>query len=129
MRGCACQNNSPSDTFIIISIEMGKSSRTHIGTPIRCFTGITISYTHIPKYHSACRFFLPLNFKTTWNLDFLREIALCSRNFQNVQLRLDFVEIWWFYRHSDFTWIHILVSSNGQKNAIFGNFRASEFWF
>ena len=29
---------------------------------------------------------------------------LCSRNFQNVKLRLDFVEIWWFHHHSDFTW-------------------------
>ena len=28
--------------------------------------------------------------------------SLCSRNFQNVKLKLDFVEIWSFYRHSDF---------------------------
>ena len=30
--------------------------------------------------------------------------SLCSRNFQNVKLRLDFLEIWSFYRHSAFTW-------------------------
>ena len=24
-------------------------------------------------------------------------VSLCSRNFQNAKLRLDFVEIWWFY--------------------------------
>ena len=42
-------------------------------------------------------------------------IGLCSRNFQNVKLRLDFVEIWWFYRHSDFAWNHILANSNGPK--------------
>ena len=30
--------------------------------------------------------------------------ALCSRNFQNVKLRLDFVDIYQFYRHSDFAW-------------------------
>ena len=29
--------------------------------------------------------------------------ALCSRNFQNVKLRLDFVEIQSFYRHQNFT--------------------------
>ena len=31
-------------------------------------------------------------------------VPLCSRNFQNVKLRLDFVEIWWFYCQSDFAW-------------------------
>ena len=36
--------------------------------------------------------------------------ALCSSNFQNVKLRLDFVEIWSFYRHSDFTWNHKLMN-------------------
>ena len=44
--------------------------------------------------------------------------ALCSRNFQNVKLRLDFVEIWSFYRHSDFTWNHILGNSNSPKMLI-----------
>ena len=29
--------------------------------------------------------------------------SLCSRNFQNVKLKLDFVEIWSLYRHYDFT--------------------------
>ena len=29
-------------------------------------------------------------------------LPLCSRNFQNVKLRLDFVEIGSFYCHSDF---------------------------
>ena len=33
----------------------------------------------------------------------LVKIALCSRNFQNVKLRLDFFEIKSFYRHSNFT--------------------------
>ena len=42
-------------------------------------------------------------------------IALCSRNLQNVKLRLDFVEIWSFNRHSDFTWNQILVNSNSPK--------------
>ena len=41
--------------------------------------------------------------------------ALCSRNFQNVKLRLDFVEIWLIYRHSDFTWNQILANYNGPK--------------
>ena len=43
------------------------------------------------------------------------EYALCSRNVQNVKLRIDFAKIWLFYRHSDFTWNQILVNSNGPK--------------
>ena len=38
---------------------------------------------------------------------------LCSRNFQKVKLRLDFVEIWSFYRHSNFTPYQMLANSNG----------------
>ena len=37
-------------------------------------------------------------------------ITLCSRNFQNVKIRHDFV-----YHHSDFTWNHILGNSNNPK--------------
>ena len=44
--------------------------------------------------------------------------ALCSKNFQNVKWRLDFVEIWSFYCHSDFMWNQILVNSNGPKMLI-----------
>ena len=47
--------------------------------------------------------------------DLQTTIALCSRNFQNVKLRLDIVEMWSFYRHSDFTWNHILGNSNSPK--------------
>ena len=53
-------------------------------------------------------------------------IALCSRNFQNVKLRLYFAEILSFHCHSDF-----YVKSNFGEfrcsiNVIFGNFRDSE---
>ena len=41
--------------------------------------------------------------------------ALCSRNFQNVKLKLDFVKIWWFYRHSDFAWNQIWPNLKGPK--------------
>ena len=41
--------------------------------------------------------------------------ALCSRNFQNVKLRLDFVEILSFYRLSNFTWNTVFANSNGPK--------------
>ena len=41
--------------------------------------------------------------------------ALCSRNFQNVKLRLDFVRIWSYYCHSNFSWNWILANSNGPK--------------
>ena len=56
----------------------------------------------------------------------VRSSALCSRNFQNVKLRLDFLEIWQIYLHSDFTWNPILVNWNGPKmsflNFDFGKF-------
>ena len=45
-------------------------------------------------------------------------VSLCSRNFQNVKLRLDYVEIWLFYRHSDFTWNQILANLNGPKMSV-----------
>ena len=45
----------------------------------------------------------------------LLQNALWSRNFQKVKLMHDFVEIWSFYRHSDFTWNHISANSNGPK--------------
>ena len=41
--------------------------------------------------------------------------ALCSRNFQNVKIKLDFVEIWSIYNHFDFTRNQILANSNGPK--------------
>ena len=41
--------------------------------------------------------------------------TLCTRNFQNVKLRLDFVDIWSFYCHSDFKWNQILTNSYGPK--------------
>ena len=59
--------------------------------------------------------------------------APCFRNFQKVKLRLGFVEIWSFYRHSDFTRNQILANSNCLKmsflailetlNLEFGKFR------
>ena len=50
-----------------------------------------------------------------WYLFASSKNALCSRNFQNVKLRLDFVEIRSFYRHSYFTWNPTLANSNGPK--------------
>ena len=62
--------------------------------------------------------------KISWNYEWMSEkFSLSSRNFQNGNLRLGFVELWSFCCHSDFTWIQILVNSNIQKNVIFGNFR------
>ena len=55
--------------------------------------------------------------------------TLCSRNFQNVKLRLDFVEIWSFYLHSDFTWNPILANSNGPKILILTIFKGLNFYF
>ena len=56
-------------------------------------------------------------------------ISLCSRNFQNVKLRLDFVEIWSFYRHSDFTWNQIWVNSNGIRMSFLATSKPLNFEF
>ena len=58
---------------------------------------------------------------SSWNqqmkslMKYFPPLALCSRNFQNVKLWLDFVEIWSFYRKSDFTWNQYLVDLNSPK--------------
>ena len=59
------------------------------------------------------------------------DLSLCSRNFQNVKLRLDFVEIWSFYHHSDFTWNPILVNSNCPEMSLLAilDSGGSAFWF
>ena len=53
----------------------------------------------------------------SYKIDFECEnqFALCSRNFQNVKLRIDFVQLQSFYHHSNFTWNHILGNSNSPK--------------
>ena len=67
---------------------------------------------------------------TVWkSRKFTLHFSLCSRNFQNVKLRLDFVEIWSFYRHSDFTWNHILGNSNSPKMLILTILEALTFDF
>ena len=55
--------------------------------------------------------------------------TLWSKNFQNVKLRLDFVEIWSFYCHSDFMWNRILVNSNGPKILFLAIFEVLNFHF
>ena len=47
--------------------------------------------------------------------NFKESPALCSRNFQYMKLRLAFVQILSFYRHSDFLWNHILGNSSSPK--------------
>ena len=55
--------------------------------------------------------------------------TLCSRNFQNMKLRLDFVEVWSFYRHSAFMWNHILGNSNSPKMLILTILKVQNFCF
>ena len=45
-----------------------------------------------------------------------------------MKLRLDFAEVWLFYRHSDFTWNQIWVNSNSLKMSFLAIFRDSELW-
>ena len=64
-----------------------------------------------------------------WHMNLKLIISLCSRNFQNMKLRLDFVENLiillplQFYVKSNFSEL------KRSKNVVFGNFRSSEFWF
>ena len=63
---------------------------------------------------------------------FLYSYTLCSRNFQNVKLRLDVVGTWLFYWHSNFTWNQFLVNSYRPKISFLGilevlNFNFSKF--
>ena len=70
---------------------------------IKLHTDDTSSYMDSAKHYI---------FKVTFALT----NSLCSKSFQNVKLGLDdFVEIWPFYRHSDFTWNPILANSDGPK--------------
>ena len=55
---------------------------------------------------------LPIQLYVKLIMQYLVSNTLCSSNFQNVKLWLDFVGIWEFYRHSDFTWNQILAYSN-----------------
>ena len=52
------------------------------------------------------------------NLVELHTLSLCSRNFQNVKLMLDFVKTWSIYGHWDFMWNPVLVNSNSPKMSI-----------
>ena len=70
----------PPYAFIIIGIEMCKCSRTHICSSIWSFHGITTSNSHVPKNHSTSRFFLPLDFKSTWKK---RELKINPYNSDN----------------------------------------------
>ena len=57
-----------------------------------------------------------------WTTKLMKIPSLCYIDFQNVklrQLRLDFVEIWSFYCHSNFSWNQILMNSNGPKMSFF----------
>ena len=73
---------------------------------------ILLLFENVHKFPKNCR----NNFvNKSRNLRVMTTRTLCSRNFQNVKLRLDFFEIWSFYCNSDFTWNQILVNSNGPK--------------
>ena len=73
------------------------------------FSGVTLSIVALLNWR------LKTSLGIVISLPLLTYGALCSRNFQNVKLRLDFHEIWSFYRHSDFTWNSILANSKGPK--------------
>ena len=70
--------------------------------------------------------------ESDWHFILDSHTPQCSRNYPNVKLRFHFVEIGWFYRHSEFTWNQFLVKSNSQKMSFLVilevlNFDISEF--
>ena len=55
--------------------------------------------------------------------------TLCSRNFQNMKLRLDFVKIWWYYHNSDLALNQILEKSNDPKMSFLAISEGLNFYF
>ena len=115
-------NNLPhliasSDNFL--SVEIRPKSSTFQGSFLgeRCFLFLLLyqflKVTQI-KFRKNVWFFCEIKFN--WKLT-SEVVELCTmpRNIENVKLRLDFVEIWWFYRHSNFVWNQVLANSNGWK--------------
>ena len=81
----------------------------HFAVKMPKYFGVTLSYT-------GWNCTLILGFaELTQNEKWLIMNTLSSRKFQNVKLRLDFVEIWILHRHSNFMWNQILGNSNGLK--------------
>ena len=62
-------------------------------------------------------FFKKIYILTKLEIRFLKVLFhyLCSRNFQNMKLRLNFVKIWSFNLNSDFAWNQILAYSHSSK--------------
>ena len=87
------------------------------------FSGVTLSIVALLNWR------LKTSLGIVISLPLLTYGALCSRNFQNVKLRLDFHEIWSFYCHSDFTWNQILANSKSPKMSFLAFLnRDSELW-
>ena len=98
----------------------------HITPDSRIVRNFTLNHTEIYKFFTT-------NHDKWGKLSFtdftFHANALCSRNFQNVKLRLDFVDIWWFYRHSDFTWNQVFANSNGPKMSFLAILKVLNFDF
>ena len=59
----------------------------------------------------------------------IHSVHYAPETFKNVKLRLVFVEIWWFYCHSDFAWNQILANSNSPKMSFLAILEVLNFYF
>ena len=73
--------------FVVFWSYFSWFDKNILSAPMCCLFGNSCSFTNFHKFHD----------KSTMN----------QKNFQNVKSRQDFVEIWTFHRHSDFTWNQI----------------------
>ena len=56
----------PANAFIVFSVEMSKSSGSHVGSTIRSFQGVAVGDAHVPEDNSASGLLLPLDLETAW---------------------------------------------------------------
>ena len=92
------ESNSIFLTGGVTKIQLGEWDlflQRHILGQSWCTNGFRILYHIFEFFHRIfCK----------WLFRFEALYALCSRNFQNVKLRLDFVEIWWLPPSNFLSW-------------------------
>ena len=55
----------PANAFIVVGVEMGESSRSHVRAAVGSFEGVAARDAHAPEHHPAGRLLLPLDFEAT----------------------------------------------------------------
>ena len=119
----------PKLTYMGLKLSYMWPELTHMGLRLT-YMGLKLTFIGLKLSHMGHNLSY-MGLKLRYKGPKLTHMALCSRNFQNVKLRLDFVGIWWFYCHSNFTWREIKFQriQTVDPKMILAIFRRSEFWF